>query len=278
MTIKIHALNTVSMDIVGLEQIYLWGGSMSHELREGPMRPHAYCSHISMPDGFTREGMKNPAPMFYIEGAGKKILVETGVSPANADTFNDCVLKYGISQWYNKGPEHDIEELLKSRGVRPEEIDIVIPTHLHLDHGANAEQFPNAKILLQRDSLPWAIMPPKWAPYFFEEFRPFFTKVVDRMVMIEGDVEVVPGVRIHKVGGHVPGHVMVSVDTADGVAMLTGDIVLNYRHIENDWPMGTFWNGDEVLRAYELIHRTSDIVVPSHDFELWERHKDGIIG
>lgn len=278
MPLKIHALNSVSMDIVGLEQIYLTGGSLSEELREGPLRPHAYCSHISMPDGFTREGMKNPAPFFYIEGAGKKIIVETGVSQANLDTFNECVLKYGIKQWYNKGPEHDIEQLLLSRGVRPEEIDIVIPTHLHLDHGANGEQFPNAKFLIQRDSLPWALTPPAWAPYFFEEFRPFFTKILPQVVMIEGDVDVVPGVRIHKVGGHVPGHVMVSVDTPDGVAMITGDIVLNYRHIENDWPMGTFWNGDEVLRAYQLIHDKADIVVPSHDFELWERHKDGIIG
>lgn len=285
MSLRIHALNTVEMDILGLDQILLYGGSgLEGGFGASCVCPFAYRPELSLPEGYGHgkiqpgEGMINPAPMFYIEGGGKKILVESGLSQANVDVFNECAKKYGINQYYRKNPEHDVDMLLESRGVTAAEIDIVIPTHLHVDHSLNLEHYPNAEILIQRDSIPWMVAPPRWAPYMFPEFVPYFTRVLDRIHTIEGDRQVIPGVRIKKVGGHVPGHVIVEVDTAEGTAIITGDIALNYAHIEQEWPAGTFWNGDEVLEAYEYIRANADIVVPSHDFELWERHPNGIIG
>lgn len=280
MSLVIHAINTVEMDIAGLEQIFLYGGTIAVEqgIADGPLRPHAYRERVELPSGVVREGMLNPAPLFLIEGGEKIVIVETGVSPANVETFNLCCERYGINQFYRQTDEHDIESQLRARGITPDKVDIVIPTHLHPDHSSNGEMYTNATIITQRDSIPWALTPPPWAPYFWPEFRPNYVNVLDRIKAIEGHQKIIDGVEVWKVGGHVPGHQIVTVETAQGTAVLTGDIVLNYRHIELDWPMGTFWNGAEVFAAYELIREKADIIVPSHDFELWKRHPDGVIG
>lgn len=119
-------MNTVEMDILGLDQIFLAGGyGLEGGFGASCICPSAYRSDISLPagSGTSRvqpgEGMLNPAPMFYIEGGSKKILVETGLSQENVDVFNHCAEKYGINQFYRKRPEHDVVDLLASRGVTP---------------------------------------------------------------------------------------------------------------------------------------------------------------
>lgn len=280
MKLRIHALNTVEMDIAGLEQIYFYGGTLSVErdITRGPLRPFSYRERIELPTGVVREGMINPAPMWLIEGAEYKILVETGVSDENVETLNECFVKYGINQYYRKRPEHDVKRLLAERGVKPEEIDIIIATHLHPDHCSNAGMFKNAKIIAQQDTIAWALTPPPWASYYYPEFRKYFVDVLDRIKMIEGDHKITDGVEVWKVGGHVPGQQVVTVQTAKGLAIICGDAVLNYKHIENDWPMGTFWNVHEVMAGYARIRRNAAIILPQHDMEVWERYKDGIIG
>lgn len=278
MSLVIHAINTVEMDIVGLEQIFLYGGTLGRSVADGPLRPYAYRDSIELPSGLVGDGMLNPAVLFLIEGGEKRIVVETGVSPENVETFNTCCERYGIKQFYRHTDEHDIEDRLRERGVTPDMIDIVIPTHLHPDHSSNGGMFTKATIVTQHDSLPWALSPPPWAPYFWPEFRHYYLDVLDRVKLIEGHQEIIEGVEVWKTGGHVPGHQIVTVETAKGTVVMTGDIVLNYRHLEMDWPMGTYWSGPEVFAAYQLIREKADIVLPSHDFELWDRHPDGFIG
>ena len=280
MSLRIHALNSVEMDIAGLEQIFLYGGAVPggvESVANGPLRPFGYRERVELPTGYVSEGCTNPAPIWYIEGAEKKILVETGVSGENVDTFNECCLRYGIHQYYNKHPEHDITKMLKERGVSPDEIDIVILTHIHPDHASNGSMFPNATFVAQQDTVAWGLTPPPWAPYYYPEMHKYTLDLVDRITMIEGHQKIVDGIEVIKVGGHVPGEQLVTVQVDSGLAIITGDAALTYNHLEHNWPMGTFWNVHEVIAAYDLIRRRADIVLPQHEMEIWHRYPDGII-
>ena len=86
-----------------------------------------------------------------IRAAGKTIVVETGVGEKMEPQWVDI---YGV--------EHTATLVgsLRSRGVAPEDVDIVINTHLHFDHcGGNTRRgrdgkpvptFPNARYVVQR--------------------------------------------------------------------------------------------------------------------------------
>ena len=81
--------------------------------------------------------IQSPAFCWYIEGAEQNILVDTS---ADAD----------MATSYRGFPAEKLttfEEALAGLGLKPEDINLVIQTHLHWDHCANTAKCSNAKIL-----------------------------------------------------------------------------------------------------------------------------------
>jgi glyoxylase-like metal-dependent hydrolase (beta-lactamase superfamily II) len=121
-----------------------------------------------------RNRIKFAANVLLVQASGKQILIETG----NGAKW-DAKLRqiYGI-------PEGDgLQMALAHAGVKPEQIDIVINTHLHFDHaGGNtvpsgeqdAPAFPNARYVVQREELEHARNPSERdrASYFADRFEP----------------------------------------------------------------------------------------------------------
>ena len=87
--------------------------------------------------------------IWYIEGSEPKIIVNTG---AEADMY----LAHGYSKAKNI---QTVEEGLSKLKLRPEDIDIVILTHLHWDHVAFASKFAKAKFIVQKAELDFALNP-----------------------------------------------------------------------------------------------------------------------
>jgi hypothetical protein len=67
------------------------------------------------------------------------------------------------------------------------------------------------------------------------------------------------------------------VETSQGVVCLTSDVMYNYRNLELNWPMGSFWNLPELMRGYDRIHREADAIIPQHDWEFREHYPSGTI-
>jgi glyoxylase-like metal-dependent hydrolase (beta-lactamase superfamily II) len=76
---------------------------------------------------------------------------------------------------------------------------------------------------------------------------------VNRIKILDGDREVLPGLRVHKVGGHTAGLQIVSVETARGPVILTSDASHFYHNIENRQPAQIITSLPEMLDAFETI-------------------------
>jgi len=87
----------------------------------------------------------------YIGGAKKKIIVDTG-----APDLERCLKYHPYSKPEPVRREQGIVAQLAKAGVKPEEIDIVVLTHLHWDHVGGVTEFPNAEFIVSKKELRFA--------------------------------------------------------------------------------------------------------------------------
>jgi glyoxylase-like metal-dependent hydrolase (beta-lactamase superfamily II) len=243
------------------------------EVPGGQVRWAGWSDHIRRPDGSLGRGTMIPASVWYIDGADKKILVDTGNLPLEetAEVHDRHIGRLALAI----SPHHGLTGQLAKFGVAPADIDIVIQTHLHYDHiGAN-RLFRNAIFLVNERELPWALCPPPYGAYYYRESRHHVMDVLDQIRFVSGDYQVVPGVQMAYTGGHSPGHSIVFVDTAVGQVVITGDAVYTYRSLELDWPQAPFVNLEESLAAIRRI-RTADLILVGHDPLVGALFPDGV--
>jgi len=210
-----------------------------------------------------RCGMRYPIPhansSFYIEGARKKILVDSGVS------VEDFV-KHG-----SLGNRHirTLPEGLAKLGLKPEDIDIVVQTHLHFDHRSFAALFTKARFLVQKAELEYHRHPQPYEP------RPCPKEVLDKLnwQVLDGDYEIEDGITVLFTPGHTPGGQSLAVRTAKGLAIIEG---LDSNDEIYSPPEGMGWTGEvgtaaihsDPALAYQnalKVKKMADIVVPLHE-------------
>lgn len=206
----------------------------------------------------------------------RTILVDTGPSLPTPETHkfhSDIEIQ----------PHNRIDRALTNQGIDPLQITDVIFTHLHFDHCANAEYLPNARILVQRTELQYAVAPhPQHKTGYeagYKNVFPAWMKYFDRIETVDGDSEIAPGARVLLVPGHTPGSSAVVFDTNDGTHCIAGDLV---NQLEN-WNDGT---GNHIapaknigigacIKAFQKIEKAADIVLASHDFRMLDKSKYG---
>lgn len=172
-----------------------------------------------------------------IHAGGKRILVETGAGGKMDAKLRDI---YGLD-----GPL--LTSGLEKFGVKPEQIDIVINTHLHFDHcGGNtrAERdkivpvFPNARYYVQRGEFDHAVHPNErdHASYFRENYEPIASAKM--FTLLDGDSVVVPGVEVVVVPGHTAHMQCVKLSGGGQTAFFLADLVPTTAHLPVAWIMG----------------------------------------
>ena len=204
----------------------------------------------------------------YIGNAKKKIIVDTGLPDM------ERAVKYHpyIKSEPNKPQQNIIYQLVKA-GVKPEEIDIVILTHLHWDHVGGVTKFPNAEFIVSQEELRFALDPLPCLYLAYEALRmgmePEFLKVVERIKTVEmKEKEIVEGIRVIPLPGHTPGSIGVVVDTEKGPYVIAGDAAPRYGNLEGSVQerqpylmSGIYTDMQAMWKSFELI---DDIV--GHDF------------
>jgi glyoxylase-like metal-dependent hydrolase (beta-lactamase superfamily II) len=172
-----------------------------------------------------------------IRAAGKRILVETGAGDKMNAKFRDI---YGLD-----GPK--LLPRLRDHGLAPEDIDIVIDTHLHFDHcggntrvekGVAVPVFPNAQYLVQKGEFEHALNPTERdrASYFEFNYAPL--RQSGQLQLLEGDREIVPGVEVLRVPGHTANMQCVKLTGGGKTAFLLADLVPMVAHLPLPWIMG----------------------------------------
>lgn len=215
---------------------------------------------------------------FLLEGDGVRVLVDTGIDTALTE-FTSQAQKSRMELPAHRGTV----ELLGELGVAPEDIDILILTHLHFDHYLNARLFTNARIVLNRREYLHVLLPEN-APvlprssYPREVFAWLVDEAWERLELVDGEHEVLPGLRVIWTGGHTPGHQIVVAETSEGTVVIPGDEVYLYDHVESLRPIGNHYDLMQHLEALRQIRAIGGTVLPAHDVEVAHRHPSGRIG
>jgi glyoxylase-like metal-dependent hydrolase (beta-lactamase superfamily II) len=190
---------------------------------------------------------------------------------------------------------HDV---LAKVGVRPEQVETLVLTHLHFDHAGNFDAYPNARIYLQRreydgwktvlanlDGRPaskqsWQLSSLDVA--LFERLDQAIA--AGRVIFLDGDLEIAPGIVCHLAADtHTFGSQWVEVRTANGPYVLAGDCVYSYANIERLWPpgylQGNAWNYVALMEALTvLVEGRLERIVPGHDMRVFQRCRSWVAG
>jgi glyoxylase-like metal-dependent hydrolase (beta-lactamase superfamily II) len=113
-------------------------------------------------------------------------------------------------------------------------------------------------------------------PFEAEDVVAMVRKVFDgRVIFHDGDDEIVPGVTVHRIGGHSKGLQALRVRTRRGHVMLASDASHLYTHFETGRVFPIVDSISDVLEGYRTLRRlaeSDDHVVPGHDPEVTERY------
>jgi glyoxylase-like metal-dependent hydrolase (beta-lactamase superfamily II) len=219
-----------------IEVHYLDGGTFG--LDGGAMFgvvPKVLWEKKSAPDEKNRIRLR--ANSLLVRAGGKNILVETGNG-----TKWDAKLR-GIYAVQDGDP---LIDSLHRAGVGPEQIDIVINTHLHFDHcGGNTRpagdrvvpSFPKARYIVQRAELEHARNPTERdrASYFPENFEPVAQE--SRWDLLDGNAEIVPGISVSLIPGHNASIQAVTISRGGKHLAFVADLFPTRHHISLPWIM-----------------------------------------
>ncbi|RPH77935.1 MAG: N-acyl homoserine lactonase family protein [Candidatus Rokuibacteriota bacterium] len=222
---------------------------------------------------FYREGSHDKLTLHYfvwlILGGPYPVLVDTGFleDDAHARHIRDYV-----------SPATVVERI----GVKPTDIPVSLISHLHYDHWAGHSLFPKAEFWIQKDEVAFWTGPFGSTPAFrgsanVNALAGLVTlNYANRVRIIEGEREVLPGLRVHRVGGHTAGLQIVTVSTAEGPVVLTSDASHFYHNVETRQPVQIITNLPEMVQAFETIHAlagATKLIVAGHDPQVAERFK-----
>ena len=253
-----------------------------------PTNPFQYHYHHSA-QPFLKDvpNEKVPLPVFtfLVEGGDQLLLVDTGMAPTErANKYHHP------GSWQEEG--QDIESLLKTVGYKPSDIDIVVFTHLHWDHMFYMEKFAKSRLVAHKRELEFCKNP---IPLYYKSYEfpvlgitPPYTGL--NIETVEGETEIMPGVRVFESFGHSPGHMSVEIDCADGDSYIAaGDSIFVLGNLNpipemhyDITPPGRFYN---IVEAWHSIAnqkaraKSPEHLLLCHDVVLLDRvKKNPIIG
>jgi len=186
----------------------------------------------------------------------EKILVETGIGelPEAHRRFHTI----------NRKPDQALKAQLQKHGLKPEDISMVVNTHLHFDHCGNNALFPNAKFYVQAEELRYAYAPDRFqkAAYIKELFDGLDYVPVHGKYKLTDDIILVP------TPGHSIGHQSVLIRSEKKNYLYCGDAAPLRENLEKRNIPGVLYRADQALRSIDKLRSVkSAVYIYSHDNE-----------
>jgi len=141
-----------------------------------------------------------------------------------------------------------LPQSLAAAGVRPEQVDVVINTHLHFDHcgwnttrtasGAVVPTFPNARYFAHRGEVEHGHLQLERdrISYISDNYDPLVAS--GQMTLLDGNQEIVPGISVEAFPGHTAQMLAVHIDSCGQRATYISDLIPTSAHLDVTWVMG----------------------------------------
>lgn len=189
-------------------------------------------------------------------------LVDAGASPAMAAQMN---LPSYIPQ----------NRSLTGLGVEADQVDKVILTHLHWDHAGGLDFFPRATFYVHAREYAFWLEDPvsSRGPFQAVSDRETLDRLAElkqagRVVLVESDGEMLPGITALAAPGHTPGLMALAVDTEAGRAVLGSDCGHLFRNYAEQWPSSLICDLPAWMRSFDKLTAEAgslDLLFPGHD-------------
>jgi glyoxylase-like metal-dependent hydrolase (beta-lactamase superfamily II) len=189
-----------------------------------------------------------PIQAVLIRSPDSVVLVDTGLGPQPREFMPET-------------------ESLLLHSVEPESVDLVIHTHLHVDHVGWDGVFPRARYVVHRDD--WSFFMAPWQVKVRPHLHRLEPLQEEGLVeLVAGESEVAPGLRVLPSPGHTPGHMSVRVEHGGDAAVVLGDVVVHEEQL-HDPGLVYASDGDAAMAAEtrtrvlgELANEGVPVVVP----------------
>jgi glyoxylase-like metal-dependent hydrolase (beta-lactamase superfamily II) len=220
--------------------------------------PKVIWEKLHPPDGQNR--IRLALGTLLVKAHGQMILVDTGIGN-KADAKSTDI--YAIDR------TPSLEQSLAAHSLNPEDVQIVINTHLHLDHaGGNTYRDPQDRILPTFSNAKYYIQRKEWESAFKinertrGSYRQDDFRVLEERGLVEfleGDAQILEGIRVIQTPGHTTHHQSALIESEGKKALFLGDLIPTASHIPYPYIMGydlfpltTLATKKQILtRAYE---------------------------
>jgi methylmalonyl-CoA epimerase len=264
-----HSLNVSRYTVGNFELISLYDGFF--RLDGGAMFgvvPKALWERKAPADTANRITM-TMRPLVVRDGS-RTMLIDAGLGDKESEKFY---------RMYAADRTRTLDNALAEAGLSPEDIDVVLATHLHFDHaggftirdksGEIRPRFPNARYVIRRGEWNDATHPHERnrASYLTDNFAPLQKAGV--LDFIDEDGPVIPGVRVQRTGGHTMHHQVAWIESGRDCAVFLADLMPTSAHLPDPWimgydlyPMDTLFAKQAFARA---VARRETLVFFEHD-------------
>jgi len=216
------------------------------------------------------------------------IIVDTGMKEGQLDIMG----RVGMTG--TQRPDQNLSYQLAKFGLDFTDIEVILHTHLHIDHAGNDYLFQNAKIIFPRKELMFSVAdimdaqyPPEYITYLVEQIH-----VPGKVRLIDDTLELFPGIILEPNEAHTWGSMNIKVNTKQGLAIICGDVIYDERlqchrneifpEIERhsahsafpfgDRSTGNYWNLWAAKAGVQKIMAEADVVLPIHDPLVVEKY------
>ena len=197
-----------------------------------------------------------------VRGA-RTMIIDAGLGDKENDEFHEI---YGVDR------ARSLDHTLADAGITPEEIDIVLASHLHFDHaggftvrepsGRIRPRFPRAQYIARRGEWDDATHPHarNRASYLADNYLPLAEAGV--LQLVDDDLTIMPGVKVRRTGGHTMHHQMVLIESGGQSAAFVADLMPTTAHVVEAWIAG------DDLYPMDTLHRKTQFVNEAREKEI----------
>lgn len=204
--------------------------------------------------GVHPELIEAPAISYLVIGEGHTILVDTGGVEPDGVRWMPYFRKEG----------QDPVTQLALYGIKPDDVDTVIITHLHWDHTGNNGLYKNARFIVQKR---------EYDAFLADMDKTCYDKepvLATAFEFVDGDADILPGVSTKLMPGHTPGFQSVIIDTEKGKYVILSDTAVRFEHWDEPRLIqDPGYDTETLMKAIAYLDQLGAAILPGHDMDVF---------